>query len=252
MKYFFAVALLLVAGVGYLFSQGNSYELAYDLYQSNDYAKSIELLENDLRNETRASFSLLMNLANAEYMQGNDAVALLNYLRARSLAPRFPGLNEQITLTKARAGTLPRQTAEGNLLDSLFGLANSFTVNELAIGSLILWLMMWAIILRDRLKDGPRNLPYQAIVPLLVLFLAVGMLFSIRLYALWTQPTAVVMQPTIVRSGPSEDYPTLFVIDDASEVVIIGQREAWVQFRAEDGRLGWMQDLAVEQIDVPN
>ncbi|MAU11189.1 MAG: hypothetical protein CL607_15320 [Anaerolineaceae bacterium] len=245
MRLFAGVFVLLLAVFAVVVAQTSFYEVSRESYLSNDYAKSINLLES----EPAPNFSTYINLANAYYMQGNNAAALLNYRRAQMLQPRYAGINEQITLVKARANTLPRQSDQDNLGKSILAIANSFTVNELGLASLVLWLAIWGILIRHKLKNAQINLPYQAIIPLIMAFLAIGLLFSVRLYTTLGQPAAIVLQSSIVRSGPSADYPTLFVIDDASEIAITGQQEQWIQFQAEDGRIGWMQDAAIEKIN---
>lgn len=242
----FAAILILLALVVSVVAQFSSYDVSRDLYLSNDYAKSIELLESDLS----PKFATYINLANAYYMLENDAAALLNYRRAQMLQPRYAGIDEQITLVKARANTLPRQPAENNLGQSILAIASSFTVNELGLFSLVLWLAIWAIFIRHKLKNTQNNLPYQAVIPLILAFLTIGLLFGLRVYTTIGQPAAIVMQSAIVRSGPSPDYPTLYVIDDASEIAITDQQEQWVQFRAADGRIGWMEESAIQRVQA--
>lgn len=239
-KYFLLLYCFL--GVFSLAAQETSFQTAEQAYTSNDYAKAIEQLTSMLEQDENPA--IYANLGNAYYAMGDYAPALLAYRRAQALNPRDVVLQQQIALLQARTGQLTTTDANADP----FAITESFTANELALVGFILWCLFWLQILLIMYQPNRRSqaAPFIAITALIF---AVNMgLFGVNLYRPTSQPAAVTMQDSIVRSGPAESYPLLYTLPAARDIRIAATEGDWLRFTTHNGQIGWLMSNEIERV----
>lgn len=241
---------LLLLFVGWLSTaQSVTLQDAVAAYAAGDYNRAVFLFELEINSGSKNP-DLYFNLGNAYYELGNPGKALLNYLRAQQIAPRDGELAQQIALIRTQ-----RRDTQGEETDLLTNLAlmtvNILRLDELAVGIFLLWagffvvgaLFIWRNTGRDRLRAIGLGFGF-------ILVLGMLLLFS-RLYLENQRPAAVLIENSVVMSGPGEIYLAHFSLSSGAEIRILDRRRGWVRFILPDGRQGWLIQTAVETVQRP-
>jgi tetratricopeptide (TPR) repeat protein len=222
------------------------FDAAAQAYTNGDYPTAISIYESAIAAGVRDG-SVFFNLATAYFAVGDDAPALLNYLRAAEFIPRDSDTQLQIARLRARRedGTLPETEA----ITLLGTVTNSWlTYPELnfltwccwatffAILAALIWRKRWRLQLRWALMLAGGGL---------CLFL---LLLLTRRSIQEATPTAVVMESAVqVMNGAGEHYLPLFRVFAAAEVRILEERDGWGRVSLPDGRQGWLLVDAVKK-----
>ncbi len=245
----FAIFLLCVLLVSATAAQFD-FESAATAYNNGDFATAISIYDSALAAGVRDG-GVFFNLATAYYASGDNARALLNYLRAADIAPRENDTQLQIARLRARR-------EDGNMQESdalvLFGsLTNAWlTYDELNVLTWCVWtsfFVVWAIFFRQ--KHGRQRLRSVLFVNASVMAVFLLLLFS-RWYVGATMPPAVVIESSVqVMNGAGDNYLPLFRVFAAAEVRILEERNDWLRVILPDGRQGWLRASNIEKVIVP-
>ena len=187
---------------------------------------------------TGYSAAQLYNLGNAYARDGKPGLAVLNYQRARLLAPRDPDLQANLQYIVQAAG-LPVVT--GNWFDRHAGSLHS---------SHLFWLGCIGIVLAGTGVLGQRIYPRQRIALRAVSVTGVAsvILALCAAAALWpVMSEAVVIAPTTAqRVAPATLAEPLDTLHEAQIVTIEAQRGDFALVRTMAGLTGWVvrSDLA--------
>jgi tetratricopeptide (TPR) repeat protein len=189
---------------------------------------------------TRTGYSsaALYNLANAYAREGKPGMAVVNYERARLLAPDDPDIEANLELVRRSAG-LPIEAR--SRLDRAIGAASPTVASWMGVAGLILVLVA---LLAGRLR-APHAWARRAalIVGIALIGVTVG-----NGVMLWPRlHEAIVIAGTApVRVSPAPMGDTLFALKEAEAVRIAGEHEGFMLVRTSTGRAGWVwhADLA--------
>jgi SH3-like domain-containing protein len=89
-----------------------------------------------------------------------------------------------------------------------------------------------------------RGLTSGVVVLTILSCTGLGALAAIR----FSQPTAVVIESEVTaRSGPFAEAQNAFTAHDGAELVVLNQRDDWLQVSDGSGRIGW---LPVKQVEI--
>lgn len=231
-------------------AQTDSLSEAAEAYQNGSYLRAIELYEASIE-QGIYNADIFFNLGNAYYQNFDMGRALLNYRRAQLFIPRDENLNYNIALVRAQRSNI--QGDETDLIHNLGELtSNILTLTELSVLVFILWLVWFGLLLAYLLRQQWR---FTLLIPLLT----VGMVLLIsliplaaRLYTETNRPSAVVIEPVSMMSGPGEDYLEYGTLYPAAEIRLIEQRDGWARFALPDGQQGWAKLDTVATIALPN
>ena len=260
-RWMIAILVGLLISVSVL-SGFSSYDAA-PLVHSETMQRSNQLYENGRFQEASQSYqqlvhlgveheNLFYNLGNAYYKSGDLGRAVLNYERARRMAPRDADIRANLEF--ARLLALDRYETEANSpLEDWVGFTSSFlTLNELSIFVLgLFWLMAALIIAYRRRRDGRLRTAIQAGLVLVVLLFGLSAFtLGSYLYMENTRPSAVVVADSVeVLSGPGEDYITEFDLHAGAGVRILETRGQWARLALPGEQFqGWAPLDVVEAI----
>lgn len=224
------------------------FEQAQVAYQQGDFAEAVAaysaLVEGGV-----SSAAVYQNLGSAYYQQGEIGYALVNYLRADRLDPRYRPLDALIA--RVRAERIDRLAGEAALIDAL----GTVTEPHLALGELVwmclaLWVLLWGIF--GQMLAGERwQVRLRGIA--LIVSCAAGVLFAalaLRIYVTDQRPPAVVVTlSATVMSGPGEGYLPLYTLYTGAEMRLLATDTGWARFVLADGRHGWIAQEQIEQVD---
>jgi tetratricopeptide (TPR) repeat protein len=227
--------------------------MAKQLYEMGQFAQAAQAYQQ-LIDQGFADASLFYNLGNAYYKQEDYGQAILYYRRAQQLAPRDPDIETNLKLARAQAVDQFEAAEEGGLLNQLGQSTQAwFTLNELAMAALGIWILfMSLLLLRSAAKAGGawrKGLQYALVAAGIVL--VVGLLaMGSSLYATDSQPEGVIVAAEVdISSGPGSQYVTEFTLHSGAEVDLVETRGNWVRLALPGDELeGWVPASAVASV----
>jgi hypothetical protein len=241
-----AVILLWLSGLSAAIAAPNDdFKAANQLYNDGKFVEAAAAYE---KIEPKTAH-VYYNLGNAWFRQNKLGPAILNYARARQLAPRDPDILANLKFAQLRLGvddvnTLPR--APQRFLRSII---ESRTSNEWSTGELAgLWLLALAIGTRvyfPKLRTG-------TLIVALAGFIGFGFstfALSYQVIGDHTAPQAIVVAgETEARFAPVPDSTVHFRLAEGTQVSIREDRGPWLFVERADGQQGWVKSEAIGRI----
>lgn len=198
--------------------------------------------------------TLYYNLGNAYYRMEDTGRALLNYLRAKRLAPFDGDIEANLALVRGSVGA-PGSSNERPtpVLVQLADWTPWVSFNAAAVMSLICWLSVWAAVLaslwHQRLRQSAaikRAAVAAAFGFVLFGCLAVGNHLS-RSY--WSQTGVVIAQSADVLEAPNTRARVEINLDAGREVSVIDTHAGWTRIRLPRTELeGWVPSANIEAV----
>ena len=215
---------------------------AAKLYESAQYSKAIEAYENIL-SSGQLNAELYYNLGNAYYKNGKIGKAVLNYERAKRLAPSDQAIRNNLAFLRKSL-----QETEPTLFDSVMlwvtGLA---AINTAAVFmSIFFALFVFGIIFFLFTKS--RAAAFISLAPL-ALFLVFGSIFALQYSDQELTRWAVVISSRDARNGPGAENSVAFSLPEGKKLIILGEQDDWyaVGLKSE-GLKGWVEKDSLEAI----
>ena len=181
------------------------------------------------------SAAALYNRGNAEARAGRPALAVLNYARARILAPRDADIRSNLQAVRRSAG-LPEPTDGGFIDHARF--ASPDTVYWWGVVGLLL--ASGALLARRRFPRRPA-LAVLCALGLVMVLMSAGDVIATR--SLLRQ--SVVLRAAAARASPVRASDPLFTLPAAELVRVEECHQDFALVRDPDGRQGWtaLEDL---------
>ena len=233
--------------------------LANQLYEQGNFDEAARTYEELVRGGIQDSV-LYYNLGNAYFKQGDLAHALLNYERAARLAPRDKDIRDNLEIARNQ-----RQDQYTNLEPSVFTQIATFTqtwftLNEMALISLGLWLFFALSLLLYRILSRSWNIKIGIVhdglqsVLLFAFFLLCGSLLLLgnRLYVERIGPKAIVIVDEVeVLDDPSQGIASEFTLHSGTEVYLTKIQGSWAHIiLTSDEVQGWIPTRSIEQVQL--
>jgi len=189
------------------------------------------------------------NLGNAHFREGKLGLAILDYERARRLAPRDPDIAANLKFAEQRLGVDDVNAPPHAWQKYLRSILESRSSTEWGTYELVgLWLTALAVgicLYIPRFRTG------------MLVVTAVALLgFAASVFALGhevlgdrTAPAAVVVAAeTDARFAPVPDSTTHFKLTEGTRVVIREDRGQWLFVERADGQQGWVKSDSIERV----
>ena len=206
-------------------------------YIRNDFAASVEIYENILRNEGESS-DIYYNLGNSYYKMNNIAKAVLNYERALLLNPGNSDIRFNLEL--ARSKTVDKVTPPSEMFFVTW--TQSLIMFILMILALSLFIFGKRVVLK---KIGFISAIFFFLVTILANIFA-----SEQKSELINHDNAIIMAPSVtVKSTPNQSGTDLFILHEGRKVIIKDNTmKEWKEIKLEDGNVGWVPTNVIEII----
>lgn len=210
------------------------FEEANRLYEQGKYEEAaaayLKIVDSGV-----VSPAVYFNLGNAYFKSGQLGMAIVSYRRAQQLAPRDPDIRANLQFVRGTVGggSAPTQPFWQRL-------ATRLNLDEWAILTAgALWLFGGVQALRQLVQSAFFERRLVTIAPLLLLLLCVvGLGFAWHLAA---QPCAVVVKPdAVLHHGPLEESPSVQVLQDGQELIVVDEKDDWVQVEGAARGIGWL------------
>ena len=218
---------------------------ANSLYAQGQYAEAVEAYEAVLQSGL-ASGNIYFNLGNAYFKAGQAGRAILNYERARRFLPSDPDVAANLQFARSRTGA---ETCHPLLWQRLlFPLAHILATDQLVWLTSVAYTLLFAVFAAYRLWRWPPLLHAGwGLVALLVV------LTPSLLQRLWMsdwQRHAIVLaqEDNPVRFEPAPSGTVHFSVTQGTLVQVLDIREDWWQVARCDGRRGWIEKDALEEL----
>ena len=219
-------------------------------YQKGNYQQAIRDYEEILKNGESAE--IYFNLGNAYYRTDNITKAVLNYERARLLSPGDDDIN--FNLQFARSKTIDKITPESEMFFITWykSLVNFTSVDNWAKTGILCIVM--ALLLVLLYLFGPqlmlRKIGFFGGLAFFVIFLLSNLFAFQQKQALDNRTGAIVISPSVnIKKTPAKNSADQFVLHEGTRVDIIDKGMTdWRCIRVGDGREGWIETKAIEEI----
>ena len=200
--------------------------------------------------------TLYYNLANSHYKSEDMGRAVLNYLRARRLAPFDEDITANLAFVRKQLDNPNSQEAATPVFVQISELAPWITFNQSAVATLLSWLILGllaVLYLWGRRFRKAIALRQFAAVAILCIFVfgafAIGK-HADRLH--WEQIAVVTAETTGVFGGPTIGREARFNLEAGSEVRLVETLGAWSKIAIFDsGVEGWIASSDAERVLEP-
>lgn len=232
----------------------NGLDIAYDsanaAYVGKRYDQAIQYYEAIL-NEKHQSPALYFNLGNAYYQTGDYAHAILNYERAKKIAPNDEDIAVNLKFANQKTEDKIEAAPEMFLLGlqkKLVSLLDERSWSLLCITAFILSLAFIALFISSGnqfLKKAGFYLGGGAIVAFILLFFIAKSSYDNT----QNHNEAIIMAGAVtVLGSPAESSTKLFILHKGSKVQIKEENNGWLEVTIANGNVGWVKVTQVEKI----
>ena len=232
-------------------AQSEIFERGNQLYQQGDFAGAVEAYEA-VRSAGFESADLHYNLGNAYFKTGQLGRSILEWERARTLAPGDADASANLELARSLTADAVEPLPRFWLFTAL-----QWWVALLPRGLLIgivggAWLLVCGGVVIRILSRAPeaRRAATWVAAAAGVIVLVLGANLAVRELRLGQPELGVVLATAVpVRSAPAEeDDLTLFEIHEGTRVRIDERTGDWAEVVLDDGKVGWVPADVLEVI----
>ena len=251
MKRFFAIILLVLPF--FLSAQDENiqdWEKANAFYTTGEYQKAISLYEQILASG-HESAKLYFNLGNAYYKANDINNAILNYERAKLLAPQDKDIDFNLQIANQFVVTSINALPQPFFVRWRESVINSYPADTWAIisaGAFLFFLVLLGFFIFSRVVSLRRLSFWLGI--LVIIFSGFAFSFAARQKKKLVQRNhAIVFCPRVtVKSSPAESGTDLFLIYEGLKVEITDSLNNWKEIKLADGNEGWLPDSCIVKI----
>jgi tetratricopeptide (TPR) repeat protein len=223
-------------------------DAANQAYSEGHYDQASRQFQ-DLIQARGYSAALCFDLANAEAKAGRIGPAILNYERARYLAPSDRDIDHNLQLARQQAGLKPNSLRWWQVA------LRSLTINQwLAVVDVWLALIALAVISNffvNRMAVG-RNRAMAGKVVKTTLFVAIPLFLFTTYVALLAAPLriegVVMSKDAPLRLSPFDAAEQIGTLPEGELVTVEQKHDNYFRIEARDGRYGWMTRQSLEPV----
>jgi tetratricopeptide (TPR) repeat protein len=239
--------LLLCAPVSFG-APADDFKAGNKLYDEGKFTEAVAAYEKIEPKTAHVYF----NLGNAWFRQDKLGLAILNYERARRLAPRDPDIIANLKFAEQKLGVDEANSSPKAGQTFLRSVVESRTLTEWSRYEIAgLWLAVLAVaawIFLPKLRTGCLIVAVGAFMGFAVSAGALG-------YRVANERTApqgvVVASETEARFAPAPDSTVHFRLGEGTKVAIREDRGQWLCVERADGQQGWVNAEAISRIASP-
>lgn len=247
-----AATLLLLAATQ-IYAQENVeqlWEKANAFYTTEEFQKAASVYEQILENG-HESAKLYFNLGNAYYKMGDVNQAILNYERAKLLAPQDADIDFNLKIANQFVVTKIDELPQPFFLRWRNSVINKYpadTWSGISIAAFVLFLVLLSFYLLSKRVSVKRISFFVAIFAIILSGFTYSMA-SRQKQKLVKRNHAIVFCPRVtVKSSPAENGTDLFLIYEGLKVEITDSLNTWKEIKLADGNEGWLPDSCIVKI----
>lgn len=227
-----------------------SMKQAGTFYRNGEFDKAIKIYE-DLRSDGYEGSSLYFNLANSYYRIGKLGYAILNYERALKLSPSDEDVKHNLAFANLSTVDKIQPLPTFFLFEWWESVLASLSVNGWTYIAFFFYiLLMVAVVIYFFAKTiFQQKLILFSGLGILVIFLIAVSLLVVKVNREENVIGGVVLEQSItVKTSPDPKSTDAFVIHEGLKVNLEDQLDEWAKIRLADGKVGWVENRAIERI----
>ncbi|MBF0386356.1 MAG: tetratricopeptide repeat protein [Candidatus Omnitrophica bacterium] len=231
------IILAVLAGPVFADKGEDFFAQAVAKYQKADYTAAIALNERLLKEAGVESPAVYFNLGNCYFKQGRLGRAILNYLKAQSLAPRDADIKANLAFARQEVEQYEadKQGKESGRWRAYF---RSLSISEFKWLAAAAWMLTGIICLVTLFAGWPMKRVVlctgsAAVVSAYILIALIGAFLE-------ASGQAVAVQGTEARFEPSEQATVYFKVFEGAELKVLRYKDEWLKVQRQDGRSGWI------------
>ena len=219
-------------------------------YQKQDYAKSISLYE-ELTKNGNISAEVYFNLGNSYFKEGNVPKAIINYERAKKIAPEDEDIAFNLKIASLKVVDRIDNVPEVFYKRWIRSLATILPANT---WSIVFVIMIWLVFLAAGFYVFTQRSVIKKVsfISCLIfsIFAITTYFLSARSYSISeVEEQAIVISTSVyVKSSPDEKGNDLFILHEGTKVEVLEPFEGWKKIRIANGTIGWLKINEIEKI----
>lgn len=245
--------IILVVIPGFLFAredQTQLWEKANAFYTTEEYQQAISIYEQILSSGGESA-KLYFNLGNAYYKAGDVNKAILNYERAKLLAPHDEDIDFNLQIANQFVVTTIEALPQPFFLKWRTSVINRYPADTwayISISAFLIFLLLLGLFIFSR-RVAIRRISFWIGI-LVVIFSGFTYSFaSKQKKKMDERNSAIVFCPRVtVKSSPTETGTDLFLIYEGLKVNITDSLNTWKEIKLSDGNQGWLPDSCIVKI----
>ena len=249
-SFYLIIALTLFAGLPFAKNIDEQMQQAGAFYRNGEFDKAIKIYE-DLRSEGYEGTSLYFNLANSYYRIGKLGYAILNYERALKNSPSDEDVKHNLAFANLSTVDRIQPLPTFFLFEWWESILVLLSVNGGTYITFFFYLLLLFLIVAyffAKTISQQKLILFSGLGTLVILLLSVSLLI-VKINREQTVIGGVVIEQSItVKTSPDPKSTDAFVIHEGLKVNLEDQLDEWVKIRLADGKVGWVENQAIERI----
>ena len=248
--YSILIFLLLINTQIFSISIEESMKQASEYYRNGEFENAIKIYK-ELRTEGYEGTSLYFNLANSYYRIGQLGNAVLNYERALKLSPSDEDVKHNLAFANLSTVDRIQPLPTFFLFEWWESILASLSVNGWTYWTYFFFILLTILIV---IYFFAKTIFQQKLIlfsglGILAVFLIVISLLIVKINREENIIEGVVIGQSItVKTSPDIKSTDAFVIHEGLKVNLEDRLDNWVKIRLADGKVGWIENDAVEKI----
>ena len=227
-----------------LYAKGNQ------LYSDGNFEEAVQTWE-ELTESGYIAAAIYYNLGNAYFKSNKIAPAILNYERAKILAPHNKDINYNLELARTYVVDKIDELTEVFYLRWYKNIVQRFSSNTWAIITIIafvIFLILFSVYLYAK-SYLSKKVAFWLSILLLFIWLCAFAFFWSGNKLVTEHNKAIVFSPSVtVLSSPDESGTELFLIHEGTKVTIVDELNEWTEILLSSGTKGWLLNSSIEKI----
>lgn len=219
-------------------------------YMQEEYSTAIDLYE-ELTEQGFQSSELYYNLGNAYFKSNLIPSAILNYERAKRLAPGDEDINFNLKIANLQTVDKIEKMPAPFFEDWWHGIRDIFSSGMWGgISILAFWLAAAAFIAFLYIRSqGTKKISFTAASVLIGLTL-ISFVFGLQTYNEETnrKEAIVFAESSYVKTSPDEVSTDLVILHEGTKLEVLDELGEWKKIRLADGNVGWILSTDIEII----
>jgi tetratricopeptide (TPR) repeat protein len=242
--------ILLTLSIHTWSSAFNAIENANEAYIKGNYTKAAEEYEK-LIQQGYESAELYFNLGNAYYKMGSIGKCILNYERAKKLAPQDEDIAFNLNLANQQTLDKIEPAPKLFLQEWWDNLKNAHSEKHWAWRSMMcfaLFFFFLAVFITS-VKPINRQFGFWLAVAFLLLSVINFIIAKDRYSDLSSHTSAVILSYSAeVKNAPVENSTKLFILHEGTVVKASETKDEWVKIELTKEKVGWVKRSQIEFI----
>ena len=228
----------------------DSVTAANQLYNTGKYQDAIRKYQFVISQGFESS-ELYFNLGNAFYKSGNATYAILNYERAKKLAPNDDDIRYNLELARTQIVDNIVTLPEPGFLRWWKQLISSKSINfwgTLSLITFFTFLFLFGLFLLSGIYRVKRLAFWFSLATFMISIISYSFGSSLKSKLLHHNSAVITDRSVRVKASPSETGTELFIVHEGVTVQLTDKLGDWVYVSLPDGNKGWVKEASMIRI----